>query len=302
MRVVVVLAAWAPLVAGPVDKTNGQAPADDKTRDEVKKLGGKFLIKGYKASWSPSGKRLVFGIPANYDGSEGIGLAVYDLKSRRATNLVKGGKDPAWSAGDDLLIAYVIGYVETEAIWVIDPTGEKPRKVADGGYPSWSADGKSLFYHAHTTGKLMAMPVGPERKFGEPQEVLDTPFYYPAISWDGKRVAVRDGQQAVILERGTGKRLHTFGLPPGRGFLAGWSPDGKRIVFGGYGFYDPVPCRMVDVESGRTVQVAAGPVTCPAFTKDGSKLAVDLRMQSGFEIWLLEAKALDTLKPAEVEQ
>jgi len=41
----------------------------------------------------------------------------------------------------------------------MESTGQKRRKFADGCFPSWSPDGKTLYYHSHHEKKLKAAPV-----------------------------------------------------------------------------------------------------------------------------------------------
>lgn len=67
---------------------------------EIKKLGAKFLAKGFKSSWSPDGKRIVFGrgIPGTKYDTTG-GLMVLDLAAGKTTLIVKIGKDPLVLAG-----------------------------------------------------------------------------------------------------------------------------------------------------------------------------------------------------------
>lgn len=56
---------------------------------------------------------------------------------------------------------------------------------------------------------------------------------------------------------------------------------------------------MLDVASGRVVQAASSPALMPAWSGDGSKLAFDVRLPSGSEIWMIETEQLKDLKPLE---
>ena len=83
----------------------------------------------------------------------------------------------------------------------------------------------------------------------EPKELMSMTWWYPAISADGKKVAYRSGSQILVADIESGKLLKTLQFPDrGRGFLGGWSADGKRIGFGGYGGSDAVGLWIVDVE------------------------------------------------------
>ncbi len=263
---------------------------------EIKKLGGKSLTKGYKSSWSPDGTRVVFGLGApGTSRDDSGGLAALDLETGEVSKLVAPGKDPAWSPGDGKLIAYVTGYGNAEELKVVEAVGGKPRKLADGGFPTWSADGKSLFFHSRKQGKLMAVQVDAEKP--EPTALLDMSWWYPAISPDGKQVAYRSGRQVLVADIASGKVLKRWRFPgSARGFLAGWSTEGKRIGFGGYGGLDAVGLWLVDVETGRGGRLATGQFTMPDWSRDGSKVALDLRSSQGNEIWTIDAKALEKLQ------
>ena len=83
--------------------------------------------------------------------------------------------------------------------------------------------------------------------------------------------------------------------PGGYGLLPGWSPDGKQVGFGGYGMNDILGLWIADIPTGRMTQIAAGSFTMPAWSPDGSKLLFDVRLNTGMEIWMIEAKALADL-------
>ncbi|MBL7041977.1 MAG: DUF1559 domain-containing protein [Pirellulaceae bacterium] len=284
----------------PAPPATAARPSASRSREvaisEIKKLGGMSLTKGYKSSWSPDGTRVVFGLGApgtNRDDSGG--LSILDQKTARVSKLVAPGKDPAWSPGDGKLIAYVTGNGNAEELKVVEASGGKPRKLADGGFPTWSADGKTLFFHSRKQGKLMAVQVDAEKP--EPTELMDISWWYPAISPDGKQVAYRSGRQVLVADIASGKVLKRWRFPgSARGFLAGWSTDGKRIGFGGYGGADAVGLWLVDVETGRGRRLAAGQFTMPDWSSDGSKVALDLRSSQGNEVWMFDAKALENLQ------
>ncbi len=74
--------------------------------------------------------------------------------------------------------------------------------------------------------------------------------------------------------------------------MSGWSPDGKQLAFGGFedGLW------VLQVHSGQAVHVTTAPFTVPAWSKDGSKLALDLRLpQRETEIWMIKTRSLENL-------
>jgi hypothetical protein len=275
------------------------APASGSREDaiaEIKKLGGRLLIKGFKSSWSPDGKTIVFGrSEPSTPLDDANGLAILDVATGKVTELVALGKDPAWSPGDGRLIAYVTGYDNAEELWVVAAAGGKPQKLADGGFPSWSPDGKTLYFQSRKLQKLMSVRVDVEK--AEPTELMGMPWWYPAISPDGKLVAYRSGSQLLVADVASGKVLKRWQYPgSGRGFLGGWSTDGKQITFGGYGLGDNVSLWCVNIETGRAARLASAWVTMPDWSRDGSKIALDLRSREGNEVWTIDAKALEKLQ------
>jgi Tol biopolymer transport system component len=124
---------------------------------------------------------------------------------------------------------------------------------------------------------------------------MDLGFLYPAVSPDSKQVAYRSGSQLVVADLKAGKTVRTFPIDGGQGFAAGWSPDGKQIGYGGWGVGDFVLFSIIDVDTGRTVRFPSVGPTMPAWSPDGSKMAFDVRTQTGWEIWIVETKTLKTL-------
>jgi hypothetical protein len=182
-----------------------------------------------------------------------------------------------------------------EQVWLIEPSGKNRRKVADGGYPSWSADGKTLFFHSRKTNRLMGLDPAASQPFATAKSLADVPWLYPAVSPDGKRVAYRFGSQLLIAELDSSKAVKRYGPLSGVGFLGGWSPDGKQLGFGGYG--SDLGLIILDCQTERSVQFAPQWLTLPAWSPDGLKVSFDVRGPAGVEIWMIDAKALGQAKP-----
>jgi WD40 repeat protein len=262
----------------------------------IKRLGGEFVAKGFRSSWSPDGLRMAFARPDDRHGDVGGGIAVIDLGSAKVTGLTRSGKDPVWAPGDGRLIAYVAGGLgEQEEVWLIPSSGGDPRKIAPGGFPSWSADGKTLFFHSRTKRRVLAADPFAEDPSRTLREVLSTPYYYPALSPDGKRFALQQGRRMGVVEWESGKTVGAWPLPPGQGMLAAWSPDGKRIAFGGWGAHDPSGLWVLQLDTGEAVRVLSGTCTMPAWSPDGTRMSFDLRLATGSQIWVIDTKVLDTL-------
>ena len=253
-------------------------------------LDSKFVAIGQRSSWSPDGKKIVFGRSGNDNG-----ILIYDIATNKTTQFASAGKDPAWAGKDGRWIAYVSGSGAAEAIWVAEVPGGKPFRVAAGCMPSWSADGKTLFFQAFDQNRLMITEVTGNGQFSPPRVRSAVPYRYPAVSPDGKRVAYKNGGDLVIQQMDDGKILKRFVLPKGNGMLGGWSPDSREFGFGGLNADDPMPCIILDVETGLARQVASRSLTFPAWSPDGTKITFDLRLRTGTEIWMMDAEAIKKL-------
>ena len=200
------------------------------------------------------------------------GLEILDLGSGAVHELVAGGKDPAWSPASDGPIAFVRGSdLANETVWLVQPDGRNERKVAAGGYPQWSADGKTLYFHSRSTMSIMA--VSPSDPHAEPRPFFKPmQSYYPVVSPDGSKVAyIGTSGGLVVVACPGGKLVKSFPLgkmvPNG---LVAWHPDGKRLIccdFGaGSGLW------LADLQSGTARQVVGGKAWHPAWSADGKHL------------------------------
>ena len=255
----------------------------------------KIVDSGFKGSFAPDGNRLVFGRP------QGRGLCILDLETGEETSLTISGLDPAW-APDGRFIAYVERELDerSEEVWVVKPDGTSSRKLADGGYPSWSKEGNTLFVHSRKTGRILAFEINDQD--AEPSVFFEkTRSWYPTISPDGQRIAFGPTDALVIVDRQTREPILKWPTPGSRGLLPAWSPDGKQVAFGGFD-NERLGLWVLDVETGKAVQLTKGPCTMPAWSRDGTKLAFDMRAGSRREIWMVETRILAAMKPSRLSR
>ena len=259
------------------------------------RLGGRFLGLGRRASWSPDGKRIAFA-PRGRDEA----ILVYDLATEKTSEFSSDGRDPAWAGKEGRWIAYVRKSIPADAIWVAGVPAGIPFRVATGSMPTWLADGKTLFFEAFDKRQLMSTEIAGTGQFSQPSGRAMVPYQYPSVSPDGKKVAYRHGGDLVIQQIDGGEILRRYALPRGNGFLGGWSPDAKELGFGGFGDGDPMPCIILETETGLARQVGPGGLTLPSWSPDGSKIVFDLRFGKR-ELWLIETAAIKKLPTFKME-
>ncbi len=72
-------------------------PGETDAIAEIKRLGGRYIGTGWRATFSPDGNRIAFGKIDPKTGQTDPALAVVDLKTGKTKELAKIAKDPAWS-------------------------------------------------------------------------------------------------------------------------------------------------------------------------------------------------------------
>ena len=146
----------------------------------------RLVVGGAKPSWSPDGRQIAFSrMPF------GSGVRSVNVATRAVSDLTLPGKDSACSPNDGKLVAFVRGVeYQNEEVWLMDTSGKNPRKIADGGWPVWASDGKSLYFHSRKKMEIMKIIIDPPR---EPVSICKMAHnLYPPITADGKRTAYLD--------------------------------------------------------------------------------------------------------------
>lgn len=232
---------------------------------------------GWGASWSLDGRRIALQTSQEIGPDPPGMLEVLTVESGQHRPLLRGGKDPAWSPREDGPIAYVLHRDQHESIWLIDANGQNNRRLVEGGYPSWSADGSTLYYHHYSSGTLRAIDVDdPDAK---PRTLMKCRYRYPSVSPDGTKVVLRDESDLVIYGISSGEVVLKHSLGDAQGLLASWSPDSRQILFGGYGFQTDLPLTLIDVDTGTATHLLQESLTLPRFSPDGTRLVADDRIQ-----------------------
>jgi eukaryotic-like serine/threonine-protein kinase len=257
--------------------------------------GSKKLVDAFERwSWSPDGKQIAYagGYP-----SLKTNLWILDMQTNRSREFLKDAHDPAWSPGDGHWIAFERRPNEdanAAQIWLVPSVGGEPKKLCAGTFPIWSADGKALYFYSHEKQKLLT--IKPDEPSAKPTEFADVNWPYPAISPDGNRMAFFGDGNLTVIDRKTDKIVLTLPLAGWQGLIASWSPDGKKVAYGGYGITNSDGLWIYDFETKQQLKVADGPWTSPIWSPDGSKFTFQFRTANEVSIWMVDAKILGTLK------
>jgi tetratricopeptide (TPR) repeat protein len=263
----------------------------------------RLITDGFKQDWSPDGEKVVFSL--GFVGYSGV--AVYDLKSRETDLLIVPGKDPSWSP-DGRHIAFVRDcevlrlseltaterdYYDRasreEEIWVMNADGTRPRRLAHGGWPSWSADPKRVYYRSRTDGFLYSVSI--EQEQAQPTPLFVCPSFYPAVSPDGNYVAcIQRGSLSIVDMASQSSTAEWSG--PLTIWGGEWSPDGREYAFGGGVRVDVrTGLWIYDLDRKEGAKVLSGQITLAHWSPD--KTQPRLLFHLGLPYWEIWVADLD---------
>jgi Tol biopolymer transport system component len=205
-----------------------------------KRLTRVFALNDHP-SFSPDGKRIAF-VSTRQTARPGQAWnAVYLMnrdgsKVRRLTPAGVADYSPAWSpAGDRIAVASGSGRAGGTDLFVMGADGARRKLVVkDGGWPTFSADGRALFFHRRTGEQWGIWRINLDGSGLERITPADVEAFTPRASPDGKWLvaAVLHGSHRQIerIDLATRKRTALT-----NGATDHWnpaiSPDGRFVVY-----------------------------------------------------------------------
>lgn len=286
--------------------------AEDNYRALAAK-GKRLINKGFASAWSPDGTKLAYAM-----GVPGVsGVAIYDFQTHQSELLTVPGRDPRWSPdGQHLVFARgrrvldiaSLPSVERrrftplrkdEEVWIMRPDGTEARRLALGGLPSWSPDGKRVFYHSRVENAIYE--VAAHDRAAQPRRIRTTGNLWPSVSPDGQQVAwIRDDNRLCLWNMNSTSTDPTHRVDfPDMFFLGGtWSPDGRFFHLGGFGPIVRAGLWIYDVQQGHVRKVLSGRIRSPNWSGDARTLAFTVG-QPIFEIWTAHSTSLGAGKTLE---
>ncbi|MCL5279413.1 MAG: SMP-30/gluconolactonase/LRE family protein [Planctomycetes bacterium] len=260
----------------------------------------RVIVDGFTTRWSPDGKKLAFSM--GFVGYNGV--ALYDLATGETELLIVPGKDPVWSP-DGRYIAFVrdcpalrVPEFATakrgerqrpkaeEEVWVIKSDGTEPRRLARGGWPSWSQDSKCVYYHSRLDNALYSISL--EGRPAKPEWIIACPDSYPALSQHGQRVAYREGGLLRVRDLPSQTIVAQWPIPPFAWGGPAWSPNGTELCMGTTtGAENNMGLWVYGLGRGEPLRTLDGQITAAFWSPDGTKLVFH-RGAPFFEVWTAE--------------
>ena len=112
--------------------------------------------------------------------------------------------------------------------------GGSPRKLADGGYPSWGADSNVVVLRTRPPADPAVDPVGRSRRPAARNHALPQPVPGRLAGRPARRVW-RKAIGCAVAELESGRTAAEWVCPqPLNGMLVAWSPDSHELSIGGY--------------------------------------------------------------------
>jgi serine/threonine protein kinase/Tol biopolymer transport system component/tetratricopeptide (TPR) repeat protein len=257
----------------------------------------RIFVGGFGAQWSPDGRKLAFSL-----GVQGYsGVALYDPATKETELLIVPGKDPRWSP-DGRYIAFVRDrralrleeltsterknqerWLANEEIWVMKSDGTEPRRLARGGWPSWSKDSAHVYYHSRQAKMLCSIAIAGYEV--EPKRIMACPSAFPSVSPDEQQVAYVEYRSLKVEHLVSHAIVAQWHAPFDPWVGPVWSPTGHEVCLDADSSVgDGTGLWIYPLDSNEPTKVLAGQIMAASWAPDGTKLVFALR-PSHFELW-----------------
>ncbi|MBN2514333.1 MAG: protein kinase [Sedimentisphaerales bacterium] len=293
---------WHPQDKPPLGTAFKSMEEADRQYRQLAERAKRVVAEGFHPSFSPDGIHLAY--------SRGVlgasGIEIVDLGTGKTRLLTVPGKDPSWSP-DGQYILYIRDRQflsmqdlalpaegtrqswKQEEVWIIRADGtERPRFLANGGWPNWSDDSKRLYYHSRLDNMVYSISTDPDNT--KPEEVYACESQFPVLSPDEKFIAFIEKKTGTFkIVDLTDKSVEASWSGPGRygSPCICWSADGKRLAIGCYlqgGLW------IYDMETRSATKIFDGSFAwCGWSAPDMSRMAIE-RVYGAWhhEIWIAD--------------
>jgi Tol biopolymer transport system component len=207
----------------------------------LRRLTDNFALDDHPV-FSPDGQRLAFVStrqPAVVPGQAWNAIYVMNADGSSVKRLSRpdtADYSPAWSPKGDLIaFASGSGKAESTDLFVMRPDGSGRRLVVkNGGWPSFAADGLSLFFHSQRQGNWGIWRVNLDGSNLQRITPPDIDAFTPRASLDGKWLVLArlrgEHRQIEVMDLSTGK-LTALTTEATDHWNPSISPDGGQVVY-----------------------------------------------------------------------
>ena len=158
--------------------------------------------------------------------------------------------------------------------------GSEPRRLASGGWPSWSQDSTCVYYHSRVGSALCSISIlGLGAK---PKKVMACTNLFPSVSPDNQRVAFQEGSSMKVIDIASQALIAEWPAPYSAAGGPPWSPTGDELCMGGQGLW------VYRFDQTEPIRMLGGPIMgVGSWAPDGTKLVFHL-IRPYYEIWVAD--------------
>jgi Tol biopolymer transport system component len=248
------------------------------------RLTNDFALDDHPA-FSPDGKHIAF-VSTRQPAKTGQAWnAVYLMKRdgsdvRRLSPAGVADYSPAWSpSGEWVGLASGSGRAGGTDLVVMKPDGTGRRLVVkDGGWPSFSADGQSLYFHRKRADKWAIWRVNLDGSAQEQVTPAGVEVFTPRAAPDGRSLIVavlRNGQRQIERFDLASRKLTALTEEATDHWNPSVSPDGRHVVYHKSTRGHAVPnVELWGSPPGTDLKLLRLAGAFPAFAPDGKRLAL----------------------------
>jgi Tol biopolymer transport system component len=272
----------------------------------LRRLTDEFALDDHPA-YSPDGRLIAFSStrePAEKPGQSWNAVYVMEAEGSRPRRLTPAGSadySPAWSIQGDLIaVASGSGEAGGTNLFVMAPDGTARREViANGGWPAFAADGRSLFFHSRRGGKWGVWRVQLDGSALTRLTPTDFDAYTPAASADGKWIALaiarNKHRQIAVMDVASGSLTELTD-----GSTDCWNPtiapDGRSVIYHRASPDSVTPnVEAWGAPPGTALKLLRLAGAFPAFSLDGRRIAFCGGAMARLDLMNLDGTARKTL-------
>jgi len=288
---------WHPPDREPVSAAFLPMLEAEETYHHLSAKAKRVITDGFTAHWSPDGAKLAFSI--GFIGYSGV--AIFDPATKEIDLLIVPGKDPVWSP-DGRYIAFVRDCqflrvsefiaaerevqhraMADEEVWLMRSDGTEPRRLARGGWPSWSQDSTTIYYHSRVDNTLYSISI--EGRDAEPKRIMACSNSYPSVSPDNQRVAYLENASLKVKDLASQSLVAEWPAPLAMWGGPAWCPTGGELCLGGTNRADvKIGLWIYRFDGSEPAMVLTGQTVMASWSSDQTKVLFTLGPPY-FEIW-----------------